>query len=303
MAPPPPRRRGYSRRAQYGLFAGYVVAVAGALFGLFLVITSWVDPVGHSALRRMMTEITAPVSSAGSTVVGGVKGVGGGLAGWWRAGSQNASLKKELDTARRELIEARALKLENESLKKTLGIIERDGRPIAAGRLVASSPTSTRRFGIINIGSTSGVANEQAVRSADGLLGRVVETGFGSARILLITDSGNIVPVRRVSDGLAAMATGTGDGGLEIRPLTTQTGLMKAGDVFVTSGVGGIYPPDIPVVVLRKAERDKAYGVPLANPGSSNIAIVLPAYEPAAITNGSASPSGLTEAEATDGRR
>lgn len=299
MAPPPDRRRGYSRRAQYGLFAGYVVAVAGALFGLFLVITSWVDPEGHSALRRMMTEVTTPVSSAGSSVVGGAKSAGGGLSGWWRAGSQNASLRKDLDAARRELIKARNLKRENEMLRKTLGIIERDGRPVAVGRLVASSPTSARRFGIINIGSTSGVANEQPVRSADGLFGRVIETGFGSARILLITDSGNVVPVRRVSDGLPATATGTGDGWLEIRPLTSQTGIMKPGDVFVTSGVGGIYQPNIPVTVVRRSERDKAYGVPLANPGSSDVAIVMPVYEPAA-TDASVKPD---TAAATGGRQ
>lgn len=282
MAPPPPRRGGYSRRAQYGLFAGYVVAVAGTIFGLFLVITSWVDPEGHSALRRMMTDVTAPISSAGSSVVGGAKGAGGGLSGWWRAGTQNASLKKELDAARRELIDARSLKRENEALRKTLGIIERDGRPVAMGRLVASSPSSSRRFGIINVGSTSGVANEQSVRSADGLFGRVIETGIGSARILLITDSGNVVPVRRVSDGLPAIVTGIGDGWLEVRPLTSQTGLMKPGDVFVTSGVGGIYQPNIPVTVIRKSQRDKAYGVPIASPGASDVAMVLPVYEPAA---------------------
>src|SRR3546814_20207062 len=62
MAPPPSRRPGYNRKAQYGLFASYVIAVAGALLGLLLAIISIFYPTGFAVVRNMTAEITRPVS-------------------------------------------------------------------------------------------------------------------------------------------------------------------------------------------------------------------------------------------------
>ena len=73
MAPPSPRRPGFSRRAQYSLFAGYVAAIAGALAGLLLIVTARFDPAGHAALQGFFADIFAPLSSA-------ARGVGAGIA-------------------------------------------------------------------------------------------------------------------------------------------------------------------------------------------------------------------------------
>jgi rod shape-determining protein MreC len=99
-----------------------------------------------------------------------------------------------------------------------------------------------------------------------------------TARVLLITDGGAVVPVRRLSDGQPALATGRGDGGLDIRALQAGSNPFKAGDVFVTSGAGGIYPPDIPVALAKIALRDVTIARPLADPARLDFAIVLPPY-------------------------
>ena len=62
MAPPPHRRPGFSRKAQYGLFVTYVVAIAGTIVAALLLTISVVDPAGFSALRTFGSEITAPVA-------------------------------------------------------------------------------------------------------------------------------------------------------------------------------------------------------------------------------------------------
>ena len=69
MAPPKTRRPGFSRRAQYGLFIGYVVAVAGVLFAVLLLIVAMIDPRGFNALRGAALDATLPVTSAGRSVV------------------------------------------------------------------------------------------------------------------------------------------------------------------------------------------------------------------------------------------
>src|SRR3546814_2801570 len=71
MAPPKNRRPGFSRRAQYGLFLGYVIAVAGALVGAILLVVSAIDPTGFASLRMAAAEATAPVSTAFSSVTRG----------------------------------------------------------------------------------------------------------------------------------------------------------------------------------------------------------------------------------------
>ena len=294
MAPPNHRRPGFSRKAQYGLFATYVIAVAGALLGLLLLVTAWVDPAGHNAMRSLITDITSPVSRVLSAAWRGTGASTDAVSEYIEAGTKNAQLRAELTAARRRLVAARATEFENARLKRLLAIRQGEPATIAAARLISSSASSTRRFAILDAGGSSGIFNGQPVRGPDGLVGRVVETGRITARVMLITDTGNVVPVIRLGDGLPAIASGKGDGMLEIRALTSGNNVLRAGDVFVTSGTGGVYPPKIPVAVAVTTSGDAAVGRPLADPARLDYAIVQPIYQPLAVA-----PAPPTE-EATE---
>lgn len=295
MAPPKNRRPGYSRKAQYGLFAGYVIAVSGALLSLLLVVTSWVDPAGHNAIRALINDATAPVSNGLRAIVHATGASGSAVSEYFQAGSKNAALRRELDAARRKLLVARANEYENRRLKRLLGIVEADEAAIVAARLTSSSASSSRRFAILNAGSTKGVGVGQPVRGPDGLIGRVVEAGRGSARILLITDTGNVVPVIRVNDGLPAIATGNGDGSIDIRALTSGASIFKPGDVFMTSGTGGVYPPRVPVAIAITVTGDGATARPLADPAKLDYAVVLPIFQPEVAAAPATPPTAGTE--------
>jgi rod shape-determining protein MreC len=120
------------------------------------------------------------------------------------------------------------------------------------------------------------------VRSPDGLIGRVLETGRWASRVLLITDGASNVPVRAVRDGTPALAVGRGDGTLELRTLEVGQNPFRRGDIVVTSGIGGLYPPGVPVAVVSGADGDTAIARPLADPARMDYAIVLGIYQPAA---------------------
>ena len=64
MARPPSRRPGHNRKAQYSLFASYVVAMTGAAVGLLLVVVAIFDPTGFAVIRTATAEITRPASIA-----------------------------------------------------------------------------------------------------------------------------------------------------------------------------------------------------------------------------------------------
>ncbi|HYI49461.1 MAG TPA: rod shape-determining protein MreC [Allosphingosinicella sp.] len=282
MAPPGKRRPGFSRRAQYGVFLGYVVAVGGVVLAVILLAIAIIDPRGFAALRGIALDITAPISSATRSIATFVGGIGEGIGDYFRAGSQNAELRQQLSEAQRELNRRQALELENRRLTALLGLARQTGDEVTVARIVGSSFEAPRRLGTLSAGSAAGVAPGQAVRSPDGLIGRVLETGRWASRVILITDAASNVPVRLVRDGTPALAVGRGDGTIELRTLEVGQNPFRRGDLLVTSGVGGLYPPNIPVAVVTGHDGERALGRPLADPARMDYAIVQRIYQPAA---------------------
>ena len=282
MAPPSTRRPGFSRRAQYGLFLGYVVAVAGVLFSILLLAVAVIDPRGFDAMKGAALDATKPVTAGGDSVVGFFGGLTGGVGNYWNAGAQNAALKRELAASRRKLIAARATELENRRLKALLGLTRSVEEEVAVTRVVGSSFDSVRRLATLSAGASSGIRPGLPVRSADGLIGRVIETGRWAARVLLVSDAASSVPVRLVRDGTPAIATGHGDGTIDLKTLEVGKNPFRRGDVLVTSGVGGIYPPNVPVAIIVRIEGEKAVAKPIADPSEADFAIVLRPFQPAA---------------------
>jgi rod shape-determining protein MreC len=282
MAPPSSRRPGYSRRAQYGLFAGYVVAVVGVVLGLLFALTARYDPDGHAQIQSFFADLTSPISIAGRNTVEAVSSGVDGVTAYIEAGSKNRAMESELRRAHAKLIEAQALARENARLKRLVSLVERERGTIVAARLIASTGASSRRYATLSAGTVHGVANGEPVRTSEGLVGRVVAVGRITARVLLIIDGGNVVPVRRLSDGMPALATGRGDGGLDIRALEAASNPFQPGDIFVTSGTGGVYPPNIPVALAKIRNRELVIARPLADPRRLDFATVEPAFIPPA---------------------
>lgn len=282
MAPPGKRRPGFSRRAQYGRFIGYVVAVGGILIAALLLAIAIVDPTGFAALRRAALDVTAPISSVGRSIGTFFSGIGEGIGNYFRAGSQNAELRQALTEAQRELVRRQAFDYENRRLLAMLGLARQTGDEVTVARIVGSSFEAPRRLATLSAGSAAGVMPGQSVRSPDGLIGRVLESGRWASRILLITDGASNVPVRLVRDGTPALAVGRGDGTIELRTLEVGQNPFRRGDILVTSGIGGLYPPNVPVATVIGVDGDTAIARPLADPARMDYAIVQRVYQPAA---------------------
>lgn len=280
MVRPAHRRPGQSRKAQYSLFAAYVVAVTGAVAGLLLAILSVVDPVGFAQLRLASQEVAAPVARASRSVIGSISGIDDNIGAYVRAGSQNRRLRKELAETRRQLVATSSLQEENRQLKALLALQETDKAAVANGYLLTSTSTSSKRIALLSIGRNLGVTAGQPVRGADGLIGRVLGSGPSVSQVLLLTDVDNIVPVRRARDGLPALAYGRGNGDLDVRTLNIANNPFKPGDILVTSGTGGLYPPNIPVAIVVQRQDDGALARPLADPAKVDAVSVLRPYTP-----------------------
>jgi rod shape-determining protein MreC len=275
-------RPGWSRRAQYGLFFSFLAVIGGLVIGLIMLTLSLVSPSAYQGARGAALDVTAPVSGALHQVTATVGGLVGGAGNYWDAAHQNATLKRERKAMLQRMVEAKAILQENRQLKAALQLRERSSAPVASGRIVGSSLSSPRRFAILMVGSRDGVQIGMPVRAAEGLVGRVVDVGGLASRVLLISDRSNIVPTRLLRGGQPVISTGRGDGTVDLRPLEVGRNPFRRGDIVVTSGTGGLYPPLVPVARVVRLDDDGAIAVPLADPANASFALVERAYEPAA---------------------
>jgi rod shape-determining protein MreC len=279
---PPNRLPSYSRRAQYTSFFGYLAGVLGALVGGGLLIISIASPGAFSGLRSVASDATAPVAGIASKGRAKSMGIAETISGFVQSGSENARIQRELQAAKVRIVELQAQSEENKRLKALLGLAEGDPRPVVVTRLISSTATSTRRFATLSAGQTEGVAVGMPVRSPMGLIGRVLEVGHSTSRVLLITDPESVVPVRRANDGIAAFAQGRTDGSIQIKLIGLGVNPLKVGDALVTSGSGGLYRPGTPIGVVSVLTRDGAIAKLLSDPAVTEYVAVEPVWAPEA---------------------
>ncbi len=109
---------------------------------------------------------------------------------------------------------------------------------------------------IINKGDNAGLFRSQAIMDSTGLAGQLVRVGPWSAEVMLITDPEAAVPVVVLSSGERTIAVGTGDARELQLPQLPATADVKAGDLIVTSGLGGVFPAGVPVGRVTENKRD-----------------------------------------------
>jgi len=85
MAPPSSRRSGHSRKAQYSVFTGYVLAAIGALIGSILLGVSLWNPTAFGGLRGSANDTVRPIGEAGAQARTGSAGMFAGIRAYFHA--------------------------------------------------------------------------------------------------------------------------------------------------------------------------------------------------------------------------
>jgi rod shape-determining protein MreC len=149
-----------------------------------------------------------------------------------------------------------SLQAENVRLRALLNSSALLRDDVLVAELLGVSPDPERLQLVLNKGERDGVFVGQPLIDADGLMGQIVEVSGSTSRALLITDATHSVPIQVNRNGVRAIAEGTGAlGSLEVRHVSANTDI-QAGDLLVTSGLGGRFPEGYPVAVVKEVERD-----------------------------------------------
>lgn len=170
-----------------------------------------------------------------------------------------AQLREDIRLLTRENLELQgrmqtfeALYAENRRLRDLLGssISLRDRVMIA--KLLEVDLDPYRQQVLVDKGASSGIFVGQPVLDADAVMGQVVRTSPVTATVLLITDAAHSLPVQINRNGLRCIATGSGlINRLRLLHLPKNADVRK-GDLLVTSGLGGVFPPGYPVARITE---------------------------------------------------
>ena len=173
-----------------------------------------------------------------------------------RLAEENRLLRNELLLAAARQARLQVEAEENARLRGLLGAAERGGQDVQLAPILDVDLDPTRQRLMLNAGTASGVRRGQAVIDAGGLVGQVIEATPTTATVLLLTDPDHAVPVAVARTGVRLIVYGTGRSDmLELRnvPLSSD---VKAGDVLITSGLGGRFPAGFPVGTIAALRPD-----------------------------------------------
>ncbi len=168
---------------------------------------------------------------------------------------ENSRLSAERLLTHARLQRYAALESENARLRAMLEATPRVTDRVRVAEIMSVSSNPYRHAIVIDKGQQDDVYDGQALVDADGVVGQVIETGLLSSQALLISDPDHAIPVEVNRTGLRTIAFGTGEyDRLELQYLPNNADI-EVGDLLVTSGLGGVFPPGYPVAVVESVER------------------------------------------------
>lgn len=148
-----------------------------------------------------------------------------------------------------------ALEAENARLRALLDARSKVRDEVRVAEIMAVDANPYEHNLVIDIGSRDGVYDGQAIVDADGVVGQVIKTGLMTAQAVLISDTDHALPVEVNRNGLRTIAVGTGEIDRLDLPFLPNNADIRAGDLLVTSGLGGAFPAGYPVAIVDTVTR------------------------------------------------
>ena len=150
------------------------------------------------------------------------------------------------------------LENENARLRALLSATPSEAEQVTLAALLAVNPDPGTLTVLIDKGSADGVFQGQPVVDSGGLIGQVTKPGLFRSKVSLITQEDQAVPAQVARSGLRTVTYGGGPNrSLRVLYLDRNADI-RAGDLLVTSGLGGRYPPGYPVALITGVERNLA---------------------------------------------
>lgn len=204
-------------------------------------------------VRNTLTAIVAPVQYMVSAPVKWVSEFNSSLQNRQVLLTQNAALRGQQLLLQAKLQQLLALQNENTQLRALLASLPRvENEHVVVAQLLAVDTEPLVSEMVLDKGQHDGVYVGQPVLDAKGIVGQIIQVGPLTSRLMLITDPRSAIPVQNTRNAIRGIIVGRGN--LSKLALTDipNTVDVKMGDVLVSSGLGGHYPPGYPVGTVNQ---------------------------------------------------
>ncbi len=158
---------------------------------------------------------------------------------------RNAQLESEISGLQTQVIQLQQQLTDTQVLAALVDFSQSSPESVyKAASVIGRDPSPFLHYIIINSGSNAGIRRGMPVVTNQGLVGRVDAVISDAARVQLISDPASAVNVRLQNADTDALLAGSLTGDLVLE-MISQDLEVQEGDVILTSGLGGDYPPDL----------------------------------------------------------
>lgn len=172
---------------------------------------------------------------------------------------ENVQLREDIKMLNQSLAAAGEALHENERLKRLLEMRKTVREPTVAAAVIGEDVTPWFRTLTIDQGSSSGIQDGMPVLAAGGVVGQTIKVTPNSSRVLLLTDHASGIAALIQRSRARGVVKGKGDSVCSLE-FTMRDEDVAAGDLVVTSGVGGVFAKGLPIGTVTMVKKGQ-YGI------------------------------------------
>jgi len=242
--------------------------------GIALLVMSKANNPAITRLRTQITDLAVPLLSIAASPMDSIHSSGMWIGEMANLRDENLTLKNANIELLKWQEKAKTMETENIALRSLLNVVPANKNTYITAHIVSDVGGPYMHSALLSGGNNNGIKKDQAVISENGLLGRVVDAGDNSARILLLSDINSRVPVITESTHEKSILIGTNTETPSLAYLTADN-KIKVGERIITSGDGGIFPKGIPVGVVSSIEKNNVTVQPFVDATSTQYVSVI----------------------------
>lgn len=199
-----------------------------------------------NGFQQKVFDLAAPVLDYAERPLSELRAATEALSEWATLRDENVALRAENEKLKAWYQSALMLESENKALRDLLNVDDSQAHKFITTRVIADGSSTYAKSLVVESGREAGVSKGEGVVSREGLLGRVIEAGSRTARVLLLQDINSRIPVVVEGSNERAILAGT-NGAMPVLAHLADGNAVRAGQRVVTSGLGGLFPYGIPV--------------------------------------------------------
>lgn len=232
--------------------------------GVMLLVMNRAGNPGVVALRTSIADTLTPVLTTASRPIDAIVAAGQWVSQLATLREENIALKNQNLQLRHIQAQAMEMKAENEALRALMKVVPSHHTSYVTAAVVSDMTGPYVHSLLIGGGTNHNIHKDSAVINENGLVGRVVEAGEKSARVLLLADINSRVPVMAEKSRERTILVGGSDG-VPVLSYLAADSKIAVGERIVTSGDGGVFPKGLAVGKVVSVENGVVKVQPFAD--------------------------------------